>query len=88
MSADEETIRTLLLQDMNRRIIRFCKEPHTSQEIIDNVTLARAKDPSYFETLASNSLRTLENRGMMSFTNGKWKSNEQALQVFTKYFGS
>jgi len=87
MSADEDAIRTVLLTEINRRIIRFCKNPHTSAEIVNETTPARTSDPGYYETLVSNALRILENYGMISFADGKWVSSKISLQILDKYFG-
>jgi len=87
MSADEEKMRSILLTDINRRILRFCKSSHTSAEIVHHVTPSTTTDPAYYETLASNSLKILESLGMISFSDGKWISKNEALLVLAKYFG-
>ena len=88
MSDNEEATRVLLAEDVNRRIVRLCKNPRTTAEIIRHLTPERPQyNAYYYETLVGNSLRVLEVSGLLSFSEGKWTASEQALAVLEKYFG-
>ena len=88
MSVDkEESYRSALLDETNRRIIRFCREPRTSGEIVNRITPSQTGQPLYYETLVSGSLKQLEKLGMIAFAEGKWKSEKTAIEVLEKYFG-
>jgi hypothetical protein len=88
MSAElsEEQIRSMLLDNTARAITRYCIEPHTSAEIAKMI--ASPYEPqAYQETLVGQTLRNLEQSGAMTFSSGKWKTNDEVIVILQKYFG-
>lgn len=79
----------ILLRDENiRDIARYCKEPHTSEEIIKHIlSLRDSKNRELYETIVADDLKRMENTGLITFEHGKWKTREIALRVLEKYYG-
>jgi hypothetical protein len=87
----EENIRLVLTDDIGREIVKFCKDPHTSSEIIDNMLRKLSSTSSnrvWWERVVSESLRRLESATAITYlVEGKWKITEEARTVLEKFFG-
>jgi len=87
----EESIRTVLTDDTGREIIKFCKEPHTSSEIIDHLLKKLSSESTNrmrWERVVSENLRKLENTKAITYlVEGKWKVTDEAKTVLEKFFG-
>lgn len=84
----ESDIKTVLSNDYTRFVARFCKTPRTTGEIVLALLRERASsDRALYERLVADSLTTLENLKAITYAGQKWKTNENALAVLSKYYG-
>ena len=86
---DENRIAQVLTDDFMRRIVRACKEPQTSAEIIQSLRESQRQmmDDNYWERIVGDNLRRLSSLGGLIFASGKWKSAKEWLDALDKYFG-
>jgi hypothetical protein len=87
----EENIRSVLTDDIAREIVKFCKESHTSSEIIDQMLRklsSMSSNRAWWERVVSDNLRRLENAQVVTYmADGKWKMSSEAKTILEKYFG-
>lgn len=90
-SALEESIRVVVTDDIGREIVKFCKDSHTSSEIIDSILRKHSSESRtrvWWERVVSDTLRRLENAKAIAFTEeGKWKITNEGKNVLEKFFG-
>lgn len=83
-------IRNVLTNDTARFIVRTCKTPKTTSEIVSKL-LEKERGSylprDYYERVVGDVLGTLENLKAITYSEGKWKTPETTLNVLMKYFG-
>jgi len=90
MNDENEAIQAILYvlkDEIMRIIIRYCKEPHSSSEIINKVSAVKEADLHEYEAIVGDKLRTLEKAGAILYNQGVWRTNAITLGVLKKYFG-
>ena len=90
MNDEDEALQAILYvlrDEIMRMIIRYCKEPHSSSEIIVKVSAVKEADLHQYEAIVGDKLRTLEKAGAMSDNHGMWRTSAITLSVLKKYFG-
>ena len=88
--SSEESVRSTLLDDNAREIVKFCKEPRTSSEIIDHMVKKQTSQTPriYWERIVSDNLRRLEGVKAIEYVAGnRWKFTEEGKRVLEKFFG-
>lgn len=88
--SSEESVRSTLLEDDAREIVKFCKEPHTSLEIIDHMLRRQTSQVNriYWERVVSDNLRRLESVKAIEYVLGnRWKFTEEGKRILEKFFG-
>ncbi len=93
----EESLNRYLnaIQDeVSIKIINFAKTPRTTDEIIVEIwQFLRNRYPNlYDERMKAGSavavkLGTLERIGAIAYSDGKWQTTKQFLEILSKYFG-
>jgi len=88
MSERESEIRSLLRDDVIREIARYCKTPHSSEEIINRIMQKhKSTNRDTYETIVADDLNRMEKAKLITFENGKWKTLEITIRILEKYFG-
>jgi len=83
-----ETIRSMLTDDTKRIIVRYCREPRSSSEIVNRVmSVRRVEDHFLYERVIANDLKEMEEAGAISYSHEGWKTNEITVNILKKYFG-
>lgn len=83
----EKEIHGYLMDKFQRSIVRFCKDAHSSLEIVRFATPRQTSDPDWYETRVAETLKLLEDAKIVEYREGKWKTASSVLPILKKYFG-
>jgi hypothetical protein len=89
-----EQYNAILHDETSIRILNFCKIPKTTDEINNEIWNylhkqypAMYMEKSSVDRIVAPRLSNLEDIGALQYSEGKWKSTQDATDILSKYFG-